>query len=129
MDDLEKKLASLEALLFIHGEPMSRTKIGAVLQWDKEECDLVIDEMTAAIRHLASTYQARGTLAGVGIGVAGIIDAHSGMLRESPNLPGWSDYTVRAEIEQRLGFPVLLENDANVAAFKEYQKQYGAKYE
>lgn len=45
MDDLEKKLASLEALLFIHGEPMSRKKIEAVLKWEKEECDAVVEEL------------------------------------------------------------------------------------
>ena len=45
MQDLEKKLASLEALLFIHGEPLSRKKIEAVLKWNKEECDLVVQEM------------------------------------------------------------------------------------
>ena len=45
MDDLEKKLASLEALLFIHGEPMSRTKIEAVLQWNKEEYNLIVEEL------------------------------------------------------------------------------------
>jgi len=55
----------------------------------------------------------------VGIGVPGIIDMKTGMVRESPNLPGWSDYPVRDEIEKRLGAPVILENDANVAAFGE----------
>jgi len=43
----------------------------------------------------------------------------TGMLRESPNLPGWHDYPVRDEIEQRLGTTVLLENDANAAALGE----------
>jgi glucokinase len=41
------------------------------------------------------------------------------MLRESPNLPGWADSPVQAEIEQRLGTRVILENDANVAALGE----------
>jgi glucokinase len=41
------------------------------------------------------------------------------MVRESPNLPGWSDYPVRNEIEKRLQAPVILENDANVAALGE----------
>ena len=45
MDDLEKKLASLEAVLFIHGEPMSRTKIEAVLRWEKEDYSLVVEEL------------------------------------------------------------------------------------
>jgi glucokinase len=43
----------------------------------------------------------------------------TGMLRESPNLPGWAESPVQAEIEQRLGTRVILENDANVAALGE----------
>lgn len=45
MNDLEKKLASLEALLFIHGEPLTRKKIEAVLAWDKGDCDAVIEAL------------------------------------------------------------------------------------
>lgn len=43
----------------------------------------------------------------------------SGMIRESPNLPGWLDTPVRKEIERRLRTRVILENDANSAAFGE----------
>jgi glucokinase len=82
--------------------------------------DYVIEEMTAAIKMLAAKYSEVGALAGVGIGVPGIIDMSTGMLRESPNLPGWSDYPVREEIERRLGSRVILENDANAAALGEY---------
>jgi len=41
------------------------------------------------------------------------------LLLESPNLPGWANSPVRAEIEQRLKTVVILENDANVAALGE----------
>jgi glucokinase len=51
--------------------------------------------------------------------VPGIIDMRTGMLRESPNLPGWEDYPVRDEIQRRLNSPVILENDANAAALGE----------
>lgn len=81
--------------------------------------DYVIGEMTDAIKALAGKYSSRLTLQGVGIGVPGIIDKRTGMLRESPNLPGWDDYPVRDEIERRLSTQVILENDANVAAFGE----------
>jgi glucokinase len=78
--------------------------------------DAVINDMTAAISRQVAKFSQAQTLLGVGIGVPGIIDAHTGMLRESPNLPGWSDYPIRDEIEKRLGAPVILENDANCAA-------------
>jgi glucokinase len=86
--------------------------------------DQVIDEMCAAIKNLSAKYKAGGEFLGTGIGIPGIIDMESGMLRKSANLPGWEDYPVRAEIECRLGtsdreVPVVLENDANVAALGE----------
>jgi glucokinase len=81
--------------------------------------DHVINEMCDSIRHLSSKYGASGRFLGAGIGVPGIIDMQTGMLRKSANLPGWADYPVRAEIERRLGARVILENDANVAALGE----------
>ncbi len=81
--------------------------------------DRVIDEMCSAIANLTSKHGAGGKLLGIGVGVPGIIDLKTGMLRESPNLPGWQDYPVHEEIERRLGTKVFLENDANVAALGE----------
>ena len=81
--------------------------------------DHVISEMCDAIRDTARKFADSGPLAGIGIGVPGIIDMASGMLRESPNLPGWHNYPVREEIERRLKTQVILENDANAAAFGE----------
>src|SRR5438270_7687364 len=81
--------------------------------------DFVIDEMCAAIQHTFLKFHASGVVAGIGIGVPGIIEMQTGMLRESPNLPGWHNYPVRDEIERRLRTPVVLENDANAAALGE----------
>lgn len=83
------------------------------------ERDAVIEEMCAAIRALSLRLGDSGQMLGIGVGVPGIIDLASGMLRESPNLPGWQDYPVRREIERRLGARVVLENDANAAALGE----------
>jgi glucokinase len=81
--------------------------------------DPVIDAMCDAIQRLTAKYENRATLLGIGIGLAGIIDLHTGYVRESPNLPGWVDYPVLAEIERRLKTQVMLENDANAAALGE----------
>ena len=81
--------------------------------------DQVIDNMCDAIQRLSEKCKDSGPLLGIGIGVPGIIDNQTGLLRESPNLPGWADYPVRAEIERRLKTIVVLENDANVAALGE----------
>jgi glucokinase len=81
--------------------------------------DQVLNDMCNAIRQTTAKYQKNGALLGVGIGVPGIIDMQTGMMRDAPNLPGWPDYPVRAEIEKRMGTPVILENDANCAALGE----------
>ena len=82
--------------------------------------DEVLDERCRIIQTLATRFNTHGGLAGVGIGVPGIIEMESGMLRESPNLPGWANYPVQQEIERRLGTSITLENDANAAAFGEH---------
>ncbi|HWF05482.1 MAG TPA: ROK family protein, partial [Candidatus Angelobacter sp.] len=81
--------------------------------------DQVIDEMCAAIQEIVAKLSGTGELAGIGIGVPGIIEMQTGMLRQSPNLPGWENYPVRDEIERRLKTTVVLENDANSAALGE----------
>ena len=81
--------------------------------------DRVIDDMCDAIQRMSEKFKDSAPLFGIGIGVPGIIDMQTGLLRESPNLPGWADYPVRAEIERRLKTIVILENDANVAALGE----------
>jgi len=81
--------------------------------------DYVLDEMCKNVRELASKFDNAGRLLGIGIGVPGIIDRQTGLVHESPNLPGWRDYPVRDEIERRLRTNVILENDANAAALGE----------
>lgn len=79
----------------------------------------VVGGMCDAIRTLSSKFLAQGELLGIGIGIPGAIDMERGMIRESPNFPGWDDYPVQHEIEKRLNTRVILENDANAAAMGE----------
>jgi glucokinase len=79
----------------------------------------VIKAMCESIRQLDERYRPTGELAGIGIGVPGIIDPETALLREAENLPGWAGVPVQAEIERQLGTRVVLENDANAAALGE----------
>jgi len=81
--------------------------------------DFVIKEMSDAIRNLARQFGSTHKLAGIGVGIPGIIDLATGTLHSASNLPGWSNYPVRHDLEKRLGVSVLLENDANCAALGE----------
>ncbi len=59
-------------------------------------------------------------LGGVGACIAGFYDRSSGIMRSSPNLPGWEMFPVKAELERLMGCSVLVENDAAAAAYGEY---------
>lgn len=64
--------------------------------------------------------QDNGRLAGIGVGVPALTELETGIIRKAPNLPGWEGFNFRKEIQDRLGCPVLLENDANLAALGEF---------
>ena len=81
--------------------------------------DYVIDEMCHAIRALVEKFSGTHRFSGTGVGIPGIIDLESGTLHAAANLPDWKEYPVKADIQERLGAPVFLENDANCAALGE----------
>ncbi|WP_456364164.1 ROK family glucokinase [Priestia aryabhattai] len=56
---------------------------------------------------------------GVGIGVPGFIDYETGSIAHAPNIPWNKNYPLKRELENVLGLPVELENDANLAAMGE----------
>lgn len=58
-------------------------------------------------------------VAGIGVGSPGTIDLENGVVLFSPNLPGWDDIPLRRMIEDDIGLPCALDNDANVAALAE----------
>ena len=63
-------------------------------------------------------------VSGIGIGSPGPLDIPKGMLIDPPNLPTWRNVPLRQIIQDSLGAPTYLENDANAAAIGEYL--YGA---
>ncbi len=54
-------------------------------------------------------------LAGVGIGAPGAVDFAAGTVIFAPNLEGWKEVPLKKELEKRLGLPVFVENDCNIA--------------
>ena len=104
------------AAVTAQGELLEKITLGVKVALGR---DYVIGEMCDAIHRLTEQYRGTGKFVGAGIGVPGIIDMETGMMRKSANLPGWSEYPVRDEIERRLGARVFLDNDAKMAAFGE----------
>ena len=67
--------------------------------------------------------QLRGDLdvEAVGLGAAGFVDAERSRVYFAPNLPDWHNEPVRDDVSRRVGLPVVVENDANAAAWGEHR--------
>ena len=68
---------------------------------------------------LTAVVQQHADVAAIGLGFPGFIAA--GRLLQSPNLPGLIDVDLATPLQQTLGLPVMVENDALAAAYGEYQ--------
>jgi predicted NBD/HSP70 family sugar kinase len=61
----------------------------------------------------------RSRVLGTGVAIAGPVDTAHGALHRSSILPGWDGVDLAAELCERLGFPVHVDNDANLGALAE----------
>jgi glucokinase len=72
------------------------------------------DVIVEVVGELAASHDVEA----VGVGAAGFVDAQRSTVLFAPNL-AWRDEPLRAGIERRCGLPVVIENDANAAAWGE----------
>jgi glucokinase len=56
---------------------------------------------------------------GVGVGVAGQVDPETGTVLQAPNLE-WSDFPLKARLEEAIGLPVFVINDVQAATYGEW---------
>jgi len=56
----------------------------------------------------------------VGIGAAGWVDSEQALVRFSPHL-AWRNEPLRDRLRARIDLPVIVDNDANAAAWAEYR--------
>lgn len=81
----------------------------------KATADALLDQLASAADWLS-----RGTeVAGVGVGLPGIVDAVTGEVRGAPNVPVLDGLAVGQALARRTGRPTVAENDANAAALAE----------
>jgi glucokinase len=73
---------------------------------------------------IASVIPRNERVAAIGVAAPGPINPFKGIIYTAPNIPGWNDMALSSYLEGRFGVPVLLGNDANLAALAEWQ--YGA---
>ena len=64
----------------------------------------------------------------VGVGFGGPVDWKSGKICRSHQIEGWSDFDLGGWLKKLTGKPVLVDNDANVAALGEARHGAGAGF-
>jgi|CXWL01.1.fsa_nt_gi glucokinase len=64
----------------------------------------------------------------VGVSAPGPVDTGDGVITDPPNLPGWHNIPLARILRERLGRPVVLENDANCQGVAEHQFGAGQGY-
>ena len=83
-------------------------------------------EVIAAVQEAVHT--ADRPPAGVGVGVAGQVDARSGAVRFAPNL-GWIDEPLKEDLKKALKLPVFVTNDVRAATWGEWLHGAGRGYD
>jgi len=79
----------------------------------------VIDDLAQMVLvFLREQKIAKKQLLGVGVGLAGIVDAEEGILRQSP-IYGWDNVPLRSMLQSKLRIPVYIENDVNTLTLTE----------
>ncbi len=66
----------------------------------------------------------REQVQGIGVAAPGPLDPWKGIIMDAPNLPGWREVPLKALMEEEFGLPVVVGNDANLAALAE--QRFGA---
>ncbi len=69
---------------------------------------------------IAASGISKAQVAGVGIGLPGLVNPKDGLVIFLPNIPGWRNVPLKAKLEKYLGLPVYLENDVNLITLGEW---------
>ncbi|QWZ06357.1 ROK family glucokinase [Nocardioides panacis] len=77
------------------------------------------DAIEHAIEELVAELRSEHEVVAVGVGAAGFVDSRRSTVLFAPNL-AWRDEPLRADLEKRIDLPVVIENDANAAAWGEF---------
>ncbi|MEV6524560.1 ROK family protein [Longispora sp. NPDC051575] len=76
----------------------------------------LLDTIIEVVSELAAAYDVQA----VGVGAAGLVDAARSTVLFAANV-AWRDEPLRRTLEEALALPVVIENDANAAAWAEFR--------
>ena len=109
------------------GDRSGRTVADAVVPTAKGDAEAVVAQLADVSRDLAENAQVGWSrIAGLAVGVPGVVEIDGGELRLAPNLPPFTDVDVAGVLTERLALPVVLDNDVNMATLAEQRHGLGA---
>ena len=79
------------------------------------------EECKQTITKILDIAESFGKADAVGISCGGPLDSGRGVIMSPPNLPGWDNIPIVSLVEERLGIPAYLQNDANACALAEWR--------
>lgn len=89
--------------------------------------DAVIEDIYYVIDALMKANQTGEAVKGIGIGIPGIADPHTGEVIVCVNL-NWYNVPLRAKLSEKTVLPIFIDNDATVAGVAEFQVAQEGKY-
>lgn len=78
-----------------------------------------ISRIINTLKELESTFEAKPINKNLVVGLPGIFDQKKGIIIQAANLPGWEGYPFRDALSTALDLPVIVKNDADLAALGE----------
>jgi len=102
-----------------YGEIVFRHKVSTPNNGRRED---ILDAITGSVERCVSETRGGTRISAFGAAVPAIVNSRDGIILRSPNLPVLNGFEFASHFREKLGMPVVLENDANSAAVGENWK-------
>ena len=107
------------AVINSYGDIVHRSKVCTPQSGRRED---VLDAITASVEQCVAETSDGGSVVAFGAAVPATVNSRDGVILRSPNLPVLNGFEFTSVFSEKLGLPVVLENDANSAAVGENWK-------
>ncbi|MET3806328.1 putative NBD/HSP70 family sugar kinase [Nakamurella sp. UYEF19] len=113
------------AVVTLAGEVLQRSEVKTRLRSGR----ILLDQIEQVSRDAVEAARRQwDELTLVVLGGPGVFDAENDIIRLAPNLPGWERTDTVPELRRRLGAPLQIENDVNLAAIAETARGSGPDF-
>lgn len=93
------------------------------------EPEITFGKLSDEIEKFLKDKPYKNEIAGIGLGVPGILDRAKGIVKSSPNMPRWINFKITDLVQKRLNLPVKIVNDASSAVLGEAKFGSGKNYQ